>query len=388
VAHGEGTRPRSARLGLAQILSAHPPDAAALSKDQARVVRDLVACRTAALGGHLQKCDCCEVESPLYNSCLNRHCPGCQSVDQALWVEAQVRALLPVLYFHLVFTIPPALHPFFRRQPGRAYALLFRAASQALLQLAHGRLGATPAVIALLHTWTQVLLFHPHLHLIVTGGGVSLDGQRWIATRPNFFLSVRALSKLFRGKLLAAFEQALVSGELHLSEQVGRMLLRQAAAKAWVVYSKPPITGPEQALRYLGRYTHRIAIGNERLVALRDGNVTFRYRDRRRKNRRRELTLEAPQFIRRFLLHVVPRHFVRVRYYGLLANRVRKQCLARARSLLNAPQPPEPQARESRIDVVRRLTGIDPTLCPVCKHGHLHVVARLEPQPSHTARSP
>jgi hypothetical protein len=388
VAHGEGARPRSARLGLAQVLSAHPPDSSTLSADQARVVRDLVACRTAALGGHLHKCDCCGAERALYNSCLNRHCPGCQNVDQALWVEAQGRSLLPVPYFHLVFTIPPALHPFFRYQPRLAYALLFKGASAALLELARGRLGARPAVIALLHTWTQVMLFHPHLHLIVTGGGISLDGKTWIASEPSFFLSVRALSKLFRGKLLAALEHALVAGELHLSEQAGRALLRQAAAKAWVVYSKPPSAGPDQALRYLGRYTHRIAIGNERLVALRHGAVSFRYRDRRRKNRRRELTLPAPQFIQRFLLHVVPRHFVRVRYYGLLANRTRKQSLAQARALLQAPQPPQPQARESRVDVVRRLTGTDITLCPFCRRGHMHVVACIEPEPPASARAP
>jgi hypothetical protein len=388
VAHGEGARPRSARLGLAQILSTHPPDPSTLSADQTRVVRDLVACRTAALGGHLHRCDGCGAERPLYNSCLNRHCPGCQNVDQALWVEAQGRSLLPVPYFHLVFTIPKALHPFFRLQPRLAYTLLFRTGSQALLELARERLGATPAVIALLHTWTQVMLFHPHLHLIATGGGLSLDGQTWIATKPTFFLSVLALSGLFRGKLLAAFETALVNGDIHMSERAGRALLRQAAAKAWVVFSKPPIAGPDQVLRYLARYTHRIAIGNERLVALRHGAVTFRYRDRKRKNRRRELTLPAPQFVHRFLLHVVPRHFVRVRYYGLVAHPVRKRRLAQARTLLHAPEPPQPQQRESRVDVVRRLTGVDLTLCPFCKHGHMHAVARIEPVSLNGARAP
>jgi hypothetical protein len=232
------------------------------------------------------------------------------------------------------------------------------------------------------------MLFHPHLHLIATGGGLSLDGQTWIATKPDFFLSVRALSKLFRGKLLAAFEAALVNGEIHMSEQAGRALLRQAAAKAWVVFSKPPVAGPDQALRYLGRYTHRIAIGNERLVALRHGAVTFRYRDRKRRNRRRELTLPAPQFVRRFLLHVVPRRFVRVRYYGLLAHPIRKTRLAHARSLLHAPEPPQPQARESRVDIVRRLTGTDITLCPICKRGHMHTVARIEPNLLYGARAP
>ena len=385
---GEGADPRSVHPELADILRACPSER--LSRDQARVVKDLVACRTAALGGHLQRCDGCGHERPLYNSCRNRHCPKCQSLDQALWVEAQVRSLLPIPYFHDVFTIPPALHPFFRLHPRRVYALLFAAVAESLICVSRRRLGATPGLIAVLHTWTQTLGFHPHIHCIVTGGGLSCDGRRWIKSRPNFFLPVRVLSRVFRAKLLDALRQDLERGRFHLDTHVGRALLRQAAAKTWVVYSKPPIAGPEQALRYLGRYTHRIAIGNERLVAFKERQVTFQYKDRAHGNQRRNLTLDAPEFCRRFLSHVVPRRFVRVRHFGLLANSIRSARLALARRLLDIPSPPEAhsQPRESRQDLVRRLTGSDPLLCPVCRHGHLQVVAELEPLQATHMRSP
>ena len=386
----EGDRPRTARLELAEILRAHPPGPERLSGNQARVVRDLVACRTAALGGHLQRCDSCDREIPLYNSCHNRHCPKCQNLDQALWGEAQARNLLPVPYFHLVFTLPPALHPFFRLHPRQAYALLFAAAAETLLQVARRRLGATPGFIAVLHTWSQTLLFHPHIHVIVTGGGLSLDGRRWIASRPRFFLPVRTLSEVFRGKLLSSLRQKIDARRFRMETTVGQKLLRQATATAWNVYSKPPAAGPEQVLRYLGRYTHRIAIGNERLVALQDGNVSFRSKDRARGNRRCIESLPAPEFLQRFLRHVVPRRFMRVRHYGLLANRIRSHRLSLARVLLGTPAPPEPQdqLRESREDAFRRLTGSEPTLCPFCRRGRLAIIAELPRLIAPCARSP
>jgi hypothetical protein len=355
----------------------------------------MIACRTAALGGHRQRCDHCGRENPVYNSCRNRHCPKCQSLDQALWVEAQARDLLPVAYFHEVFTLPHCLNPFFLRDPSAAHALLFEAAARTLIDVCRTNLGATPGLIAQLHTWNQQLEHHPHIHCIATGGGLSLDGTRWISSRPNFFLPVRKLSKVFRGKLLEAFELALKEGRLRTSEATGRLLLRRAAAQDFVVYSKPPMAGPEQVLRYLGRYTHRIAIGNERIVAHEKGEVTFSYKDREHAGARKTTTLPAAEFTRRFLLHVVPSGFVRVRHFGLLANGIKVHRLALARALLGAPAPPQPSQakRESWQDSFRRLVGKDPLLCPACGVGRLVVVADipsspLPPTTSSPSRSP
>ena len=368
-------------LELAQILRAHAPPLERLGPDRRRVVRDIISCRTPLLGGHLQVCDHCGREVPFYNSCRNRHCPKCQSLDQTRWVEAQARSLLPVEYFHLVFTVPKALHPFFLADRRRGYALLFEAALETLNSVCRRRLGAVPGTIAILHTWTQTLAFHPHVHCIVTGGGLSQSRDRWIASRPGFLVPVRVLSRVFRGKLLDRFDQALQRRTSGLGASLGGQLLRQAASKQWVVYSKAPMAGPEQVLRYLGRYTHRIAMGNERLVAFQEGLVTFRYRDRKRGGARRILSLRASDFVQRFLLHVVPHGFVRVRHFGLQANGCRSRLIARARQLLNAPAPPQPDRtqRESWQDLYRRLTGRDPARCPYCNHGTLHVFAVASP---------
>jgi hypothetical protein len=367
------------RPELAHVLRAHAQDLSQLSNDEARVVHALTSCRTAALGGHQQRCDHCGRENPVYNSCRNRHCPKCQSLDQALWVEAQIHDLLPVLYFHEVFTLPHCLHPFFRRDPSTAYALLFEAATKTVIEVCRRHLGANPGLIAILHTWNQQLGFHPHIHCIVTGGGLSLDGAQWISSRPRFFLPVRKLSAVFRGKLLEAFEVALVSGRLRMAEGAGRFLLRRAAMQKFVVYSKPPMAGPEQVLRYLGRYTHRIAISNERIVAHVKDTVTFRYKDRKDGGRRKTLTVGALEFIRRFLRHVVPRRFVRVRHFGLLANGIKVHRLALVRELLDAPAPPapSPSRHESWQDTYLRLVGKDPLLCPHCHIGHLVVVGEI-----------
>jgi hypothetical protein len=331
------------------------------------------------LGGHLQVCDHCGREIPFYNSCRNRHCPKCQSLEQARWVEAQTRSLLPVEYFHLVFTVPTALHPFFLADRRCGYALLFEAALDTLNDVCRRRLGALPGTIAVLHTWTQTLAFHPHLHCIVTGGGLATSGDRWIACRPGFLVPVRVLSRVFRGKLLDRFQRALQKRRSGLGASLGDRLLRQAASKEWVVYSKAPLAGPAQVLRYLGRYTHRIAIGNERLVGLKEGLVTFRYRDRKQGDARRLLTVEASDFVQRFLLHVLPLGFVRVRHFGLQANGCRSRLIARARQLLHAPAPPQPDNthREPWQDLYRRLTGRDPARCPYCERGTLRLVAML-----------
>ena len=372
----EGKPPRKQRPELAQILAAHAPQLNRLSPEQARVVSALSACRSAALGGHLQRCDRCGREQPLYNSCRNRHCPKCQSLEQALWVEAQAEDLLPVPYFHVVFTLPHVLNPLFLSEPRLSYALLFEASAATLIGVCRRRLGATPAITAVLHTWTQLLIYHPHIHCIASGGGLSADGA-WICSRPNFFLPVRVLAEVFRGKLLEAFELAHAAGRFPISDRAGRALLARAAANDFVVYSKAPFAGPEQVIRYLGRYTHRIAIGNERLRAHRQGSVTFSYRDRKDAGRSKRKRLPGAEFTRRFLLHVVPRRFVRVRHYGLLANGVKKNRLALVRNQLDAPPCPPPTKHETWQDTYRRLVGKDPRQCPACHSGRLVVVAEI-----------
>ncbi len=373
---------------LAQIFKAHAPPLEQLGRDRGRVVRDIVSCRTPLLGGHLQVCDHCGRETPFYNSCRNRHCPKCQSLEQTRWVEAQERSLLPVEYFHLVFTVPTALHPFFLADRRGGYALLFEAALETLHDVCRRRLGALPGTIAVLHTWTQTLAFHPHVHCIVTGGGLVTSRDRWIASRPGFLVPVRVLSRVFRGKLLERFDHTLRKRTSGVGPPLGHQLLRQAASREWVVYSKAPMAGPAQVLRYLGRYTHRIAIGNERLVALKQGLVTFRYRDRKREGAKRLLTLEGPHFVQRFLLHVLPRGFVRVRHFGLQANGCRSRLIARVRQLLHEPAPPQPDRTnpESWQDLYRRLTGRDPARCPYCNLGTLRPVAA--PPPDEQGRAP
>jgi len=385
VAATAGRRPE-----LADILAAHSPPPERLSRDRRRAIRDIVLCRTAMLGGHVQVCDSCGATKTVYHSCRNRHCPKCQSLDQARWVAAQARDLLPVPYFHLVFTVPTALHPLFFADHRAGYQALFAAAMDAMSDVARSRLGATPGVIAVLHTWTQTMRFHPHLHCIVTGGGLSLDRARWIGTRPSFFLPVRVLSRVFRGKLLERFEAAVTSRSLSMSETFARQRLRQAASTPWVVYSKAPMAGPDQVLRYLSRYSHRVAIGNERIVAFHDGEVTFRYRDRRRGNRPDVLTLPATHFVQRFLLHTLPSRFVRIRHYGLLANGQRTRLVARARTRLGQPVAPQPVVAsiESWQALYQRLTGRDPELCPVCHVGHIRTVYALVPAPAPSPRGP
>lgn len=395
MAHCEAEQgPRAPRPELAEILAEYAGGLPRLSRDQARVVSALTACRTAALGGRLMQCDHCGREAPVYNSCRNRHCPKCQSLDQALWVEAQARDLLPIpSYFHMVFTISHDLNPLFLREPRVTYPLLFATSTATLIEICRSHLGVTPGVIAVLHTWNQLLLDHFHVHCIATGGGLSQDGTRWVCSRPNFFLPVQQLSEVFQGKLLEALELALVAGRLRTTEAAGRPLLRRAAAQNFGVYAKPPFAGPEQVLRYLGRYTHRIAIGKERLLAHHDGKVTFSYKDRQDEGRRKTKTLPGIEFTRRFLLHVVPRGFVRVRHYGFLANGVKKRRLALARSLLGAQPPPSPPEKESKQETYRRLTGKDPSLCPACGVGRLVPVAEIArsstpPRLTSASRSP
>jgi len=314
---------------------------------------------------------------PLYNSCRNRHCPKCQNLEQARWVEQQVRELLPVHYFHVVFTVPACLQPLFVMDRRNSYALLFAAVWETVAQVCRRRLSATPGMIAVLHTWSQTLVFHPHVHCIVTGGGLDASRQHWISSRPGYFLPVRVLSRVFRAKLLQAFEGAMGAAQ----RERGTAILREALSQPWVVYCKPPMAGPHQVLRYLGRYTHRIAISNARIVSLADGQVRFRYRDRRHGNRAGIVSVTGSEFVRRFLLHVLPKRFVRLRHYGLFANANRSARLADVCSCLGqplTPRRPETPA-ESWRELYLRITGREPDRCPACARGTLRIVAAIPP---------
>jgi hypothetical protein len=356
-----------------------------LSGHLARTVRAIISCRTAALGGHVQACDSCNHRQVAYNSCRNRHCPKCQGLDEVRWVERQQQGLLPIGYHHVVFTVPDALHPLLRRSPRLGYGLLFAAVAETLQEVAlrPKNLGAKIGFTAVLHTWSQLLAYHPHIHSIVTGGGLSPDGSRWIPASPRFLFSVRVLARVFRGKLLSKLEQALDRGELADHDHDGHALLRRAVRKDWVVYSKPPFAGPEQVLRYLSRYTHRIAISNHRLVAVEDGKVTFRWRDRANGNAIRFQTLEATEFMRRFLLHVLPPGFMRIRHYGLLANGCRSHYLETCRRLLGDDRDVQDADDVGRTEtwqaLMLRITGTDVTRCPVCRTGRLQTVQRIVP---------
>jgi hypothetical protein len=371
------------RLELADILRAHGPAYRArhpVSPEQAKVMSSLVQCRTATLGGHVDSCDGCGFVRVSYNSCRDRHCPKCQASERAAWVDARLERLLPVEYFHVVFTLPEQLQPLVLKNRRTLYALLFRAASETLLELAADpkRLGAQIGITAVLHTWGQNLLFHPHVHCVVTGGGLSKDGRRWIPTRAGYFLPVRVLSRLFRGKFLAKLQQLHRSGHLtltgsasHLAQPPAfRQLLDGLYRANWVVYAKPPFGGAEQVYRYLGRYTHRVAISNSRLISLHGDRVRFQYKDYADGQKSKQMTLSADEFLRRFLLHVLPKGFVRIRHYGLLASPNVQTKLKRCQWLLGPSDAVRTQADQRPVDRFREWIEEVITRCPRCG-GHL-----------------
>jgi len=347
------------------------------------VLKALAACRTAQLGGHVLECDSCGHRKQAYNSCHNRHCPKCQASLRGQWFEHRQRDLLPVEYFHVVFTLPDELGALALQNKTVIYNLLFRAASETLLEAAAGwkDLKARIGFFAILHTWGQKLDLHPHLHCVVPGGGISLDGARWVSCPRGFFMPVKLLSRLFRGKFLAFLKQAHRRGELTLagrlqpleSDRAFRSWLGPLYDKDWVVYAKPPWKSPEHALKYLARYTHRVAIANGRLQSIDDGQVAFRYKDYRRRRRQRTLTLAATEFIRRFMMHVLPSGFVRIRYYGFLANAHRQEQLRKIRNLLDAPQPTT-AVEQSEDDPHAPLERPQDRRCPHCNEGLMRAV--------------
>ncbi len=364
-----------------------------MSFQHLRAMRAIEACRTPRLGGHLYECDHCGELTFAYHSCRNRHCPTCQFLATQRWIQAREQDLLPIPYFHAIFTLPEQLRPIALRNQKTLYSILFKAASGTLKELAADpkHLGANIGFIAILHTWSQTLLHHPHLHCIVTGGGLSPGGKEWISTKNAFFVHVKVLARLFRGKFLAFLKDAYDAGELtfpgkiaHLAPKPAfNLLLSNLYRKQWNVYCQPPFGGPQHVIQYLGAYTHRIAISNSRLVKLEKDRVTFQYRDSEQDNRTSTMTLPAFGFIRRFLLHILPCGFVRIRYYGILANRHRKTSLALCRNLLHVPPAParEDTPQPAWQDLLRTLTGIDPTLCTHCGKGNLIFKQVLLPKP-------
>ena len=362
---------------------------ASLCTAQRRVMSAIELCRTAALGGHIEQCDHCDHQRICYNSCRNRHCPKCQALARAKWLEKRRAELLETQYFHVVFTVPQPIAAIAFQNKEQVYNILFRAVSDTLRTIAADpkHLGANIGFFAVLHTWGQNLLHHPHLHCVIPGGGLSCDETRWISCPKDFFLSVRVLSRLFRRLFLTYLRKAFDAGELHFFSalepcQERRAFLRYLAPTRntkWVVYAKAPFSGPEDVLEYAARYTHRVAISNDRLLDIQDEKVQFRWRDYRDDNRNKIMTVTAEEFIRRFLLHVLPEGFQRIRHYGFLANRYRKQKLARCRELLKMP-PPEPKSQEKTDyrDLYEELTGISLKTCPICHQGHMAIIERFD----------
>ncbi len=377
---------------LADIFRQHGPgyrSAHSLPLNHLRVMRAVEVCRTAVLGGHKDKCaDCGHIEIS-YNSCRNRHCPKCQTLQKEKWIEARNEDLLPIQYFHVVFTIPSELNPLVIMNQRVMYDLMFRSVSETLMELSGNpkHLGARIGFIGVLHTWGQNLMDHPHIHCVVTGGGLSPEGNRWISSRRKFFIPVRVMSALFRGKFLSYLKTVFESGDLIFPGGIGHLrephtfetYKRQFYYKKWVVYCKPPFDGAEGVLQYLGRYTHRIAISNNRIISAEGGNVSFRWRDYSDGDKQKTMTLKVDEFIRRYLLHVLPNRYVRIRHFGLLANRRRKNNITLCRELLGTSKATTKETKETWQQQLLRITGIDVFTCPVCQKGRMFRVDELPP---------
>ncbi len=360
-----------------------------VSADQERTLRELPLCRTAALGGHKLECDRCGHQEISYNSCRNRHCPKCRATARAHWLAERERELLDVRYYHVVFTLPEELAPIALQDKRIGYGLLFQAAAETLRTIALDpkHLGAEIGFLGVLHTWSQNLLHHPHVHCVVPGGGISPQGKQWISCRENFFLPVRVLSRLFRRLYLEGLGRAYSAGELGLHGQLENLrdpavwssLTSELRKKEWVVYSKPPFGGPVQVLKYLARYTHRVAISNRRILAIEDDCVRFLWKDRAGDGRSKSMSLDGVEFVRRFLLHVLPKGFVRIRHFGFLANRARQEKLPLVRKLLAQ------RAADDFASPISTLVDSRPAIaqpapadqCPNCKLGRLRIVAEI-----------
>jgi putative transposase/transposase-like zinc-binding protein len=346
-----------------------------LSHVQRRVMAAIEACRTATLGGHVERCEDCGEVRVAYNSCRNRHCPKCQGLARAQWLADRRADLLPVPYFHVVFTVPAPIAAIALQNKAVVYDILFKAAADTIRVIAADpkHLGAEAGMIAILHTWGQTLTHHPHVHCVVPGGGLASNG-RWIGCRAGFFLPVRVLSRLYRRLFLEHLQAAFDAGQLMFFGELAALIEPVAFAEhlkpmrrvEWIVYAKRPFGGPHQVLEYLGRYTHRVAIANSRLLACADGQVRFRWKDYRGQNKSKAMTLDTTEFIRRFLLHVLPNNFRRIRHFGFLANACRAAKLRQIRGALDIAEPPKPVEPSDYRERYAALTGQRLDICPVC----------------------
>jgi hypothetical protein len=348
------------------------------------------ACRTAELGGHVDECDECGHIRISYNSCRNRHCPKCQTLARERWLEDRKKDLLSVGYFHVVFTIPEEINYLAFTNQKEVYSILFQAASETLLELGRDRkyLGAEIGFTSILHTWGQNLMHHPHVHCIVPSGGLSLDGNRWINSKKDFFIPVKVLSRKFRGKFLYYLKNSYYDDTLKLigdnheliEKQVFQCFIDKLYKKEWVVYCKPPFSSAEHVFEYLGRYTHRVAISNNRLVFFDNGYVTFKWRDYRDHNKQKFMTVTAEEFIRRFLMHVLPCKFVKIRHYGILSNRNRLTKLKKCKELTGSVLKMTSISKLSSTELLFKLTGIDLNICPCCTKGKMVRQGKLQPK--------
>jgi hypothetical protein len=375
------------RLEVADVFRQHEQEFLSqqgrLSAPQLRAFRDICACRTAALGSHIEQCDNCSRQTIAYDSCRNRHCPKCQSSTRDKWLLARSAELLPVPYSHVVFTLPGELSELALQNRRIVYSILFRAVSETLLTVAADprHLGAQLGFLAVLHTWNQKLLHHPHLHCLIPAGGLSQDHSRWVRCRRRFLFPVAVLRKMFRGKFLSLLSAAFRNNLLLFSGRLTDLaattafdrFLRQLRKKTWVVYAKRPLRDSAHVIKYLARYTHRVAISNGRLIEMKDRQVTFRWRDSGDSNQQKLMTLDAISFIRRFLLHILPSGFVKIRHFGFMANRNRRDAVALCRSLL----PPLPDGGTLFLTENQR-RAVD-RKCPFCKIGTLCLIGRMPP---------
>ena len=364
------------RVELADIFSSHAETFRQhhkLCPEQQKAFDAIIRCRTAALGGHIDRCDNCGHNRPSYNSCRNRNCPKCQFVKKLQWVDKLAANLPPVKHFHVVFTIPRCLHQLFYLNQQKAYGLLFKAAGKALMQCAINPdfLGVQAGAVAILHTWGQTLVYHPHIHMIVPAGGLSEDQMEWIPSGRKFFLPVKALSLVFRGLLCRLIEENIANCEIRLPDATTnfKSLKTQCYSKNWVVYCEKPFSGADSLIQYLGNYTHRVAISNNRLLQCESGKVSFCYKDYKAAGIRRSISLDVNEFIRRFMQHVLPGGFYKIRYFGFMAMCNMKEKLARCFDLIDKAAFLPSLEGLTALEVWRNISGADPLLCPKCKTG-------------------
>jgi hypothetical protein len=360
------------KIEVADIFRRYHDSIGPLPSHSAKVVRNIVNCRTEKLGGHARHCNDCDYQEHSYNSCRDRHCPKCQFLTRQRWVESRVRDLLPIEYFHVVFTIPHVFNNLALQNKAVFYNILFRTAADTLKKVAKRKLDAEIGFVAVLHTWGQNLMQHPHLHMIVTGGGIR-NNKTWISCKKGYLAPLNILSTVFRGKFLSTLENAYSEltfygalSDLDQKEQFKKLLI-EASQRSWRPYAKRPFAGPKQILAYLGQYTHRIAISNHRLLKLEDDHISFKYRDYADNNKDKVMSLHVQEFMRRFLLHILPRRFVRIRHYGLLGNRLRKEQLSACKKTLCPGESLiPPSEKKDWRELLKELTGVDINLCPLC----------------------